>query len=206
VTARTLAAAVAALAVAMLATAWIGRIREGHRALADCDSALLRGDAVEAILFARAAAQARCPLCESPDLGYARLYAIAKEAEGRGDNATAIAAWRAVRTATITASVLDASPPRRERADVEIARLGHRIDAAAAAAGGTPTPAATEEHLRSALATSSVPSGATFVLLAFGGVAFFFGAARFAFRRGARADLATAAAGAALAASGVLLF
>src|SRR5687768_5031256 len=99
--------AAAGLAVAVIVTAWIARASEGRRALAECDGALFRKDVVEAIVFARAAAEARCPLCSAPDLGYARLYAIAKEAETRGDDITAIAAWRAVRAATLGTAVFD---------------------------------------------------------------------------------------------------
>lgn len=198
---------VAALALAIFVTAWISRVREGKRALAACDEALARADRVEAIVFARAAAEARCPSCASAELGYARLYAIAKDAEARGDDAEAVAAWRAVRAAALGSVVIDRSPARRERADVEIARLEHKIDLAATAAGGTPSPAATEERLRAALAASSVPSSAVFAFLALGGALFFAGAARFARAKTfCSGELAIAATGIALAAAGVLLF
>jgi hypothetical protein len=198
---------VAALALVVFLTAWISRVREGKRALAACDEALVRADRVEAIVFARAAAEARCPTCASAELGYARLYAIAKDAEARGDDAEAVAAWRAVRAAALGSVVIDRAPARRERADVEIARLEHKIDVAAAAAGGTPSPAATEERLRAALAASSVPSSAVFAFLTLGGALFFAGAARFARAKAFSYDeLAIAAIGVALAAVGVLLF
>jgi len=198
---------VAALALLVVVTAWITRIREGNRALAACDEALARADRVEAIVFARAAAEARCPTCTSSELGYARLYAIAKDAEARGDHAEAVAAWRAVRAAALGTIVLDRSPSRRQRADVEIARLEHRIDMAAAAAGGTPSPAATEERLRAALATNPVPSSAVFAFLALGGALFLAGAVRFARSKTlAWGELAIAATGIVLAAVGVLIF
>jgi hypothetical protein len=199
--------AAAALALAVIVTAWIARASEGRRALAECDGALFRKDVVEAIVLARAAAEARCPFCSAPDLGYARLYSIAKDAETRGDDVTAIAAWRAVRAAALGTTVFDTASARRERADVEIARLGHRIDAAAAAAGNMASPAASEERLRAAQAAHAVPNGATFALLAIGGVLFLVSAVRFAAARGVRtADLAGAIAGAVVAACGVLLF
>lgn len=195
------------LVLVVIVTAWIGRVSEGRRSVEVCDAAFARGDRVEAIVFARAAAEARCPWCSAPELGYARLYAIAKDAEGRGDDAIGVAAWRAVRAATLGSAIVDRSPARRERADAEIARLEHRIDAAAAAAGGTASPAATEERLRAALASSSVPSGTVFVFLALGGVLFLFGAVRFARARAfGPAELATSLAGAALATIGALLF
>lgn len=196
-----------ALALAVVAAAWASRVTDGRRSIEACDAARKRGDAVEAIVFARAAAEARCPWCESPELGYARLYAIAKEGEGRGDDATAVAAWRAVRAAALGSSVLGTSPARRERADGEIARLEHRIDAAGAAAGGAPSPAASEERLRTALSASPLPSGMVFVLVAIGGALFLLGALRFVRAKSFRAtELAIALAGAGVAALGVLVF
>jgi len=196
-----------ALALVVLIAAWTSRVAEGRRSLEACDAATKRGDHVEAIVFARAAAEARCPWCDAPELGYARLYAIAKEAEGRGDDATAVAAWRAVRAAALGTSVLGTFTARRERADVEIARLEHRIDAAAAAAGGTASPAASEARLQAALATSSIPSGTVFVLVAVGGVIFLVGAIRFARAGSFRpTELAMALAGAGVAALGILVF
>jgi hypothetical protein len=202
--------AAVALALVVVVTAWVTRVSEGRLSLSSCDAARQRGDHVEAIVFARAAAQARCPWCEAPELGYGRLYAIAKEAETRGDDATAVAAWRAVRSATLSTGVLDGTSSRRERADAEIARFEHRIDAAAAAAaGGAPSPAATEEKLRAALAPSPLPSPAVFALLAIGGVVFLVGAVRFVRSRSgsfATSELGIALAGGALAAVGLLLF
>ncbi|MBX3223726.1 MAG: hypothetical protein KF795_24650 [Labilithrix sp.] len=198
---------VVALALVVTGAAWVGRVAEGRRALAGCDEAFARGDGVEAIVLARAAAEARCPGCASPELGHARLYAIAKDAERRGDYATAVAAWRAVRAATLATSVLDAAPARRERAEAEIARIEHRIDAAAAAAGGAPSPAASEENLRAALAAPATPSGTVFLLVTVGAALFALGAARFVRARGLRpTELAAALAGAALAVVAVLFF
>lgn len=198
----------AILAVIVLAVAWLGRVSEGRRALAETDAAVARADWPEAIMAARAAAEARCPASCVSELGYARLYAIAKDAEARADDATALSAWQAVRAAALGTAALDVRTARRERADAELARLGQRLDRAAAAAGSPSSPAASEERLRAALAASSVPSGAVFLLLSAGGALFLAGAYRFASARGrfARVDLAIAAAGAAVAAAGVLLF
>ncbi len=198
--------AAAGLVLAVVMTAWIARASEGRRSMAECDGALFRKDYVEAIVFARAAAEARCPLCSAPELGYARLYSIAKDAEGRGDDGTAIAAWRAVRAAALGTAIFD-STSKRERADLEIARLGHRIDAAAAAAGSMASPAASEERLRAAQAAHDVPNGTTFVVIGAGGILFLLFAFRFVRARGSKtADLAAAIAGIALAAFGALLF
>jgi hypothetical protein len=196
-----------ALVVVVLAVAWMGRVSEGRKSLDASDAAFKRGDRVEAIILARAAAEARCPWCSAPELGFSRLYAIAKDGESRGDDATAVAAWRAVRAATLSTVLFDTSPARRERADAEIARLEHRIDAVATAAGAPPSPAASEERLRVALAKSAVPSGAVFALLAVGGALFLFGAVRFVRARSLRiGELAMAIAGGGIAAAGVLLF
>lgn len=196
-----------ALALVVVLTAWVGRVSEGRRALEACEAALARDDHVEAIVLARAAAEARCPGCSAPERGLARLEAIAKDAERRGDDATAIAAWRAARAATLATALIDTSPGRRERADAEIARIEHRIDAASIATGGAPSPAASEARLRAALAAPAVPSGTVFLLVALGGALFAFGAVRFvrarAFRR---VELAVALAGGALFVVGALFF
>lgn len=199
-----------ACAIAILGVAWAGRASEGRRALAAANAALAGGDRAEAILQARAAAEARCPACSAPDAGYAKLESIAAEAEARADAATAVAAWRAVRAASLATTVFDRTTPRRVLADAQIARIEHRIDvtaAAAGAAGGTPSPAASEERLRDALQASPLPGAAVFVLVAVGGALFLAFALRFsrahAFRAG---DLAMAIAGGAIAAAGAALF
>jgi hypothetical protein len=197
------------LAAIALVVAWLGRVTEGRRLVANMDAALARGDRVEAIVLARAAIEARCPGCEAPEIGYARLEAIAKDAEGRADDASAVAAWRAVRAGSLATTVFDDSGERRERADAEIARLEHRIDLAAAAAGGTgaASPAATEPRLRQALAARSIPSGSVFLFVAVGGILFLVGALRFAgARRFAPTDLGLSLLGSGLAVAGILLF
>jgi hypothetical protein len=199
---------VALLSVVVLLIAWVGRVGEGKRALADCDSARTRGDWPEAIMSARAAAEARCPAFCVSELGFARLYAIAKDAENRADDATSFAAWRAVRAASLAIAVLDVHAAKRERADQELARIGRRMDAAAAAAGAPASPAASEERLKATLGASNPASGTTYLLLAIGGLLFLGGAARFvtAKNRFPRADLFLSLTGAAVAACGALLF
>ncbi len=195
------------LVVVVLITAWASRVIEGRRSLEASDSATRRGDHVEAIVQARAAAEARCPGCGSTELGYAKLYAIAKDAEGRGDDAIAVASWRAVRAASLATAVFDVAPATRARADAEIARLEHRIDAKASAAGAPPSPAASEDRLRATLAGSFVPSGALFLLLAVGGLVFARSAVQLVRAPALRArEIAVALAGAAAAAVGVLFF
>jgi hypothetical protein len=201
VTTRT-AATFAAVAVALvvLAVAWVGRVSEGRRALAESSAALARGDTFEAIVAARAAAEARCPGCTAPAAAFDRLASIAKQAEDKGDVASAFAAWRAARAAAL------ATGAPKVRADQEIARLGQKLDAAQVAAGAPATEAASEERLRAALATSSVPGVPTLAILAAGGALFL--AAAFRFARGGRRlpDLALAVVGAGVAAVALAFF
>ena len=200
--------AVALVTLLALAVAWAGRAAEGRRALVDADAALARGDLLEAILSSRIAAEARCPGCGAPDEGFARLEKIARDAEARGDDATAFAAWRAARAALLTTAVSSTASARRVHADAEVARFAHRIDAAAVAAGANPTPAASEERLRATLSETDLPGGATFALVGLGGLVFLVAGARFAMSKAARstADLGLAVAGAAVATVGALLF
>jgi hypothetical protein len=200
--------AVALVTLLALGIAWAGRASEGRRAVVDADAALARGDLVEAVLFARIAAEARCPGCGAPDEGFTRLEKIARDAEARGDDTTAFAAWRAARAAILATAVTSTSSPRRAHADAELARFAHRIDAAAVAAGANPTAAASEERLRAVLGETDLPGGATFALIGLGGLVFLAAGARFAMARAPRSttDLGLAVAGAAVATVGALLF
>jgi len=166
-----------------------------------------RGDRVEAIVFARAAAESRCPLCSASDTAYQRLETIAKESEARAEDTVAVAAWRAVRAASLSSALFDTNTARRQRADQEIARLEHRIDLAAAATGGSPaSPAANEERLRAALQASSVPGTPVFLLLTAGGALFLFGAYRFVSTSRKMTDALSAALGIGVACLGLSLF
>jgi hypothetical protein len=202
------AAAIAVVILVAVGIAWAGRVAEGRRALADADSALERGDTTEAIFAARIAGEARCPGCTAPDEGFARLEKIARDAEARGDDTTAFAAWRATRAALLATAVTSADGDRRLHADHEIARFAHRLDAAAVAAGALPTPAAAEDRVRAVLAESDVPGAATFALIGLGGIVFLAAGARFAAARATRrmTDLGLAVVGAAVAAAGALFF
>ena len=186
--------------VLVIATAWGARVYEGRRGMLDSDAAVQRKDAVDAIMGARIAAEARCPLCTSPDRGFARLEAIARDAESRSEDAVAFAAFRAMRSASIASD-----GDHRDRADHEIARIGHKLDVTRTT-GGTPTAAATEEKLREALAEDDSPKLASFALLAVGAIGFLAAAIRFARSGKKLPELAIAAVGAAVAATGILYF
>jgi hypothetical protein len=196
--------AIAGLVLLVLVAAMIARRVEGDRALAASQAALARSDVGEAVVQARVAAAAHCAICPASELGYARLYAIAKEAEARADDRTAVAAWRAVRASTLATTVLDRETSRRLRADQEIARLEHRIDVASAAAGAAPSPAASEERLRAALAQEDTPPPALHVVLAIAAMLFLAGAVR-AVRKSSAQNIALAAGGIALATAAALL-
>lgn len=203
---RSIALGMASVAF-VLAIAWTARSYEGRRSLAAADEALERADPSSAIVLARAAAGARCPLCGAPELAFGRLTTIARDAESRGDDATAIAAWRAIRSATLSSAVLDRSPARRRDADAEIARLEQRRAAALVAAGGAGSPAASAENVRLALAEQPVPPFALFLLLAVGGVAFAGGVLSFVRSSSiAAGSLTLALGGGALAIAALLLF
>jgi hypothetical protein len=202
-------AAIAAVVVVLcvFGVAWAARASEGRKALLDADTALARGDHFDAIMSARAAAEAQCPMCTAPAEGFARLERIARDAEGRGDDAIAFAAWGAVRAALLATAGSSATSDHRTRAEAEIARFGRRIDAAAVIAGAPPTAAAADDKLRAALAEHDVPGGATFATIAVGSAIFFWAALRFVVAREARkADLVAAAAGIAVAIAGAAVF
>lgn len=199
-----------ALVLAVFGAAWAARASEGRRALLDADTAIARGDSFDAIMAGRTAAEARCPWCTASEEGFARLERIARDAEAKNDDATAFAAWSAMRASILAISRTSTTSELRTRVEAEIARFGHRIDAAAVVAGSPPTTAASEEKLKVALADHDVPSGSTVVTVAAGAALFFFGALRFvlagAQRSARRLDLATAAVGIAVAIAGVTLF
>lgn len=192
---------------AVLLVGWVVQRAEGNAAADAADAARARGDRVETIVQARRAAMARCPGCAGPARGYRTLEQVAREAEGKGDDASAVAAWQAIRASTLATVVLDPESTRRSQADTQIARLEHRLDMAGAAAGGQAAPAATETRLQTALATPTLPSTALFVVLALGAAVFALGAIRFVRTKPASPrDAALALAGILGAAAGVLLF
>jgi hypothetical protein len=193
------------VALVVLGAAWISRVSDGQKSLAESDAALIRNDKIDAVVHAREAAEARCPFCSAPALGYAKLYAIAREAESKGDDQTALVAWRGVRVASLAATWLEADETRRERADAEIARLSHRIDVMNAAAGTNASPAAAEERLKAGLAPNPLPPTMVFVVIAVGFVLLLFGAIR-SVRALRAADIAIAVVGAVVAVLGVLAF
>jgi hypothetical protein len=194
-----------AVALVVVCAAWASRRSDGRKALDAAESALARGESFEAIALSRKAAEARCPGCDTPERAYAQLETLAADAEQRGDPRTALAAWRAVRAASLATTVMSSSSPRRSKAEGEIARLERRIELLGKA--GAATDATTEAQLKAALASSSGTSSMVFGLLALGVVVFAAGAVRFVTSRAlALADVALALAGGAIASAGLLFF
>jgi hypothetical protein len=113
--------------VAVLAAGGARQLVVGARAVVDCDVAAARDDLPAAIGHARAAAEAVLPGSPYPRRGYERLDRIARESESRGDDATALAAWRAMRAAAGETSGLGVpSGEWRTRADEGLLRAASR--------------------------------------------------------------------------------
>lgn len=177
-------AAWAVVLVLLVALAAVHQLRAGSQAMEESDAAAAAGDRPLAIARARAAAEARLPGSPYPARAYARLAAIARDAEAHGDERTAQTAWAAMRAAAIeTRAPGDGTDAWRAMADEGIARVGAR-------SFGGPEARSTSEvrpaqaALATALARSDVPNPATFALLAAGAVAFFAGVARLLFVAG----------------------
>ncbi len=94
------------LALATLAAGAYREVGLGRDAVAASDAAAARSDWIEAIAQARAAAEAATPGSPWPERGGQRLEAIARDAEGRGDDATALLAYGALRSAAVAAPTL----------------------------------------------------------------------------------------------------
>jgi len=90
----------AGIAIAIVGAAAIRMVWLGRAALADGDAARKRGDLPAAIDAWRAAARDYLPFAPHVDAAYDRLATAAREAETAGDPATALAAWRAIRSAS----------------------------------------------------------------------------------------------------------
>jgi hypothetical protein len=175
------AAAVVAILVVfgVLATFTVREISMGARAIDDADAALARGDTRGAIAAARAAAEAVVPGSPYPARGYERLEGLARDAEGRGDDATALAAWQAMHAAALaTEGPGVRTAAWRTEADEGIARVG-------SAHTGKPEPGRpSAEDLLASLQRSDIPTTGTFALLAAGAAAFFGGLVRLAWLAG----------------------
>ena len=146
----------------------------GAAAVRQCDAQLAVGDLAGAIDAARGAAEARAPFSPYPERGYSRLEAIARASEARDDDATAAAAWRAVRAAALATVTVGGPSPHLAAANEGLSRLSRSARTVADARPADP--AAFHDAMMTMLARDDTPSTASFVLLGAGGLAFFVGA------------------------------
>ena len=110
--------------LAVLAVATARETALGRSELEAADRAAAAADWLEAISHARAAAEAVAPGSPWPERACARLEAIGRDAEARGDQTTALLAYGALRSAAIATRVpLFGSGPWRDRADDDLARV-----------------------------------------------------------------------------------
>ena len=165
------------------ARAW----RQGTLDLAASDAALASGNVDGAIASARRAAFAEVPLARTDRAAYARLEAIAHDAETRADQDHALRAWSAIRAAALASDGLVSRDQELGLACHALARLYiQRAREAAETRLGAPELAAApipdEETLARSLedATPSFASrarratGFTAAALLLGGIVLFF--------------------------------
>lgn len=154
-----------ALLIATASGAWAARVVHFQRWMSAAEEDVRRGDRAAAIGHAGAALAERCPVGCDAARARAMLETVASEAEGRGDDATALAAWSAIRSG-VRATSADAS--WAEHADTEYARLAHRRTLTDPRATAIAEGAASELRLRGSLAEGRGPSSFTWLLVAAG--------------------------------------
>jgi len=192
VTAGRRALGVAALALAsVLAIAIARELSIGRDAMAAADAAAARSDWPEAIFRARAAAEALAPGSPWPERGLRRLAAVGHDAEARGDDATALLAYGAMRTAALETSAVASTGARwRAAAEEGLARV---------ARAGKDTPRISPEATLSALRGGGPARAGWIAALSASAVAMIAGLGRLALLgtsgRGARVARAVAAGG-----------
>jgi len=115
-------------AVVAMAAAFVGRVLvEGRRAL-EASIEHRETDRALAIAHARRAASWYLPFAPHVDEAHRELRNLALAAEREGDRDSALAAWRAIRSASMTTRWI-VEPHRREReeADAAITRLASEL-------------------------------------------------------------------------------
>jgi hypothetical protein len=158
------------LALAMLVVAAVVAIvtarewTEGREEVTSADLAASRSDWPEAITHARAAAEALAPASPWPRRGYLRLEAVGHDAEARGDDANALAAYSAMRAAAMaTQGVGSGSEVWRSKAEEGLARV--------AGSQRTLGPHVSSQSTLEALRASETPSTATLTTLSLASLA-----------------------------------
>jgi hypothetical protein len=167
-----LALLVAAAVIAIVGTLAVRTVWLGRDALADGDAAAQvetargKGDVAAAIASWRAAARHYLPLAPHVDAAYDRLAATARAAEAAADPVTALAAWRAIRSASrATRSLWTPAAELAAEADRRIAALA-AVDPVSSGAGDS-VPARTAWHAHQ-LAVDPGPSVALALVAALG--------------------------------------
>lgn len=161
---------IVAAVVSVLAFATLHEVSEGARAMHASDVALAAKNPELALAEAHEAATHVAPFSPWSDRGYARLEALAEDAEARGDDDLATSAWQAIRAAeTATRGPLTSDSARRKRAEAAIGR----IDARRMLVLSTRTPGMVrfdENELARRHGRDVTPSNGTFALFATGAV------------------------------------
>lgn len=160
------ATGIAALSVAsVLGIATTRELSVGRDAVAAADAAAARSDWPEAIGRARAAAEALVPGSPWPERGLRRLQAIGHDAEARGDDATALLAYGAMRTSALETRAVGSKSARwRLAAEEGLARVGASSKDATVPRGST-------ESMLAALRDDAAPATASLAVLAASAIA-----------------------------------
>jgi hypothetical protein len=179
--------------VAVVGIVTAREVTAGRDEVAAADVASQRSDWAEAIVHARAAAETVAPGNPWPERGRLRLEAIGHDAEARGDDATALLAYGAMRAAALATRAPGTGSDRwRQKAEEGLARVASaRRDVAA--------PQAAAGAMLDALHDNEPPGTWTLAALAAAGLAMLGGLTRLAWlgqeARTARVAQAVATAG-----------
>ncbi len=166
--AKVVSLVLAIVAVALLAI--LHQHREGSRAMLASDVAIAAKNPDTAVIEAFEAATHVAPFSPYSEAGFARLREIAEDAENRGDDDLAQAAWRSIRAAEIaTKGPFSTDPARRAHAEAALSRIDARRMAVTAAR--SPGLVRFDEgELAKRNARDPTPSNGTFLALGAGAV------------------------------------
>lgn len=168
-------------------------VSTGRDEVGAADVAAQRADWAEAIVHARAAAEAVAPGNPWPERGRLRLEAVGRDAEARGDDTTALLAYGAMRAAALATRAPGTGSDRwRRKAEEGLARV-------AAASRDVAAPQAAASTMLDALRDDEPPTTWRLAALAAAALAMLGGLGRLAWlgdtARTARVAQAFAAAG-----------
>jgi hypothetical protein len=189
------AARVALVVVSLVAVLTAREMSVGQRRVRAADEAAERSDWWEAVANARAAAEALVPGSPWPERGRLRLEAIGHDAEARGDDAIAMLAYSALRSAALATRAPGTHSDRwRAKAEEGLVRV-------ASSQRSVGTPRTDAESMLQALRSTEPPATFRMALLAAAAAALLGGLARLSLvprPRQARVAQAIAAVGGAL--------